>query len=336
MSRTWINETGRHKKGKNHELTYKDHLELAEKTLLQGKGSIKLHLASGLHHYSRDSDIDENTHRIVAGGGGAFLHPTHPFKFKTPDDEFTNKMSFPDFQTSRLLTWRNWGRGVGFLRHNPTFGLLTGFIYLVTAWMLMPEIGKYGPLELGSTIHDIIASPHALAWLTSLLFCFWYFTDSYSKLFRYIAGGVHALTHLLALLLISWVATAIFDGMAKIDLLNSSNILRPGTRYYYFLISGLFFSGGWLFGSLIFGAYLLISLNIFNQHPYAAFSSLAIEDYKSFLKLHIAADKLTGYTIGIRKVPTTFSRPENNQGHCVSPDDDNATEPHLVDTFISR
>ena len=49
---------------------------------------------------------------------------------------------------------------------------------------------------------------------------------------------------------------------------------------------------------------MLIALNVFRKHPNEAFSSLRIEGYKSFLRMHIAPDgRLDVYPIGLRRVP---------------------------------
>ena len=47
-------------------------------------------------------------------------------------------------------------------------------------------------------------------------------------------------------------------------------------------------AGGWLAGSFLTGLYLLVSLNVFGRHSEEAFSALRIQDYKNFLRLHIA------------------------------------------------
>jgi len=66
---------------------------------------------------------------------------------------------------------------------------------------------------------------------------------------------------------------------------------------------------GWVIGSTIMGLYLLISLNGFGRHSNEAFSALAIEDWKNFLRLRIEKDgKLTIFPIGLPTVPTSWKR----------------------------
>jgi hypothetical protein len=69
----WILDPMCHKKPQD--LSEKYLRELCETHLL---GKVKLRIAGDLHHYTRHSpDSGEGPELIVAGGGGAFLHPTH-------------------------------------------------------------------------------------------------------------------------------------------------------------------------------------------------------------------------------------------------------------------
>lgn len=62
--------------------------------------------------------------------------------------------------------------------------------------------------------------------------------------------------------------------------------------------------GGFILGTFIMGAYVLISLNLFGRHYNEAFSSLGIEDWKNFLRMQIDTNgNLTIFPIGIRRVP---------------------------------
>ena len=66
----------------------------------------------------------------------------------------------------------------------------------------------------------------------------------------------------------------------------------------------LVFGAGWILGSFVMGLYLLLSLNVFGRHGEQAFAALRIQDYKNFLRLHIARDgSLTIYPIKIERVP---------------------------------
>ena len=81
------------------------------------------------------------------------------------------------------------------------------------------------------------------------------------------------------------------------------------------------------------GAYLFVSLNVFGRHHNEAFSSLAIPDWKNFLRLHIDdSGALRIYPIGIDRVPRTW-RPASSGPRLVS-SDRRATPPRLIEPPI--
>jgi hypothetical protein len=89
----------------------------------------------------------------------------------------------------------------------------------------------------------------------------------------------------------------------------SAGEIAPGSPFLELLVAGpIVFAGGWIAGSVIMGLYLLISLSVFGRHSEEAFSALRIQDYKSFLRLHVAHDgTLTIYPVKIRRVPRRWS-----------------------------
>jgi hypothetical protein len=93
--------------------------------------------------------------------------------------------------------------------------------------------------------------------------------------------------------------------------------------------------GGFVFGALIMGAYLLLSLNVFGRHGNEAFSSLSIQDWKNFLRLHINENgDLTIYPIGIKRVPRKWTKGRGAPGPALEPDDPAATKPELIEAPI--
>ena len=90
------------------------------------------------------------------------------------------------------------------------------------------------------------------------------------------------------------------------------------------LIAGaLVFVCGGVVGGVLLGLYLLISVQVFGRHSNEAFSSLRIQDYKQWLRMHFAADgTLTIFAIGIDRVPRR------------TPDDPRATPPHLIEKVV--
>uniref|UniRef100_A0A7S3PVC3 Calcineurin-like phosphoesterase domain-containing protein n=1 Tax=Chaetoceros debilis TaxID=122233 RepID=A0A7S3PVC3_9STRA len=65
----------------------------------------------------------------------------------------------------------------------------------------------------------------------------------------------------------------------------------------------------------IFGTWLSVCLNILECHNDLAFSSLCIQHYKNFVKLHITANgELEVYAIGLDKVPTRWMKDPAHKG----------------------
>jgi hypothetical protein len=115
---------------------------------------VRVFVAGDVHHYMRfESGADESSrvHKITAGGGGAFLHPTH----RTWDQEIEEPVTkpgatprafrrpagavFPTPTKSLTLSFRNWL----FAFSNPRFGILTATLYVVFALMMMPAFMRH-------------------------------------------------------------------------------------------------------------------------------------------------------------------------------------------------
>ena len=120
------------------------------------------------------------------------------------------------------------------------------------------------------------------------------FTDTHSRIYRVIGGTVHLAAHWAAMFAIGWGALAAAAWVAP-------GVAVHALRRWSRCSSG---TGGWLAGSFLTGLYLLVSLNVFGRHSEEAFSALRIQDYKNFLRLHIAPDgTLTIYPIKLPRVP---------------------------------
>jgi hypothetical protein len=82
------------------------------------------------------------------------------------------------------------------------------------------------------------------------------------------------------------------------------------TFYPYLFAIGLYFVflAVPLAGS-VFGTWLAVSLNVFKTQTNLAYSSLMIQHWKNFLKLHITNDgDLEVFAIGLQYVPTKWTR----------------------------
>ncbi len=280
-------------------------------SLLEKKGvEVKLYLAGDLHHYRRfESEDGRRTQKITAGGGGAFLHPTHDFDFKSKmktAKSFTLENEYPTSEVSSRQDWKNL---FGFLWNNKTFGILTAVLYALLAFLIHGNVeGNFTWRKaVTATVNRCINEPLALIVVILMVIGLVFFTDSNSKFYRRVAGTIHGLTHLTAVFFLGWVGFLLMQYFIGADNFNSmayqNNNLAKINLVWLGCIVLVCGAGGYVFGSLIMGIYLFVSLHIFGRHDNEAFSALKIQDYKNFVRLHIGEDgKLTIYPFKIEKV----------------------------------
>ncbi len=300
-------------------------------------GKIHVFLAGDLHHYRRHEG-EEGKQKITSGGGGAFLHPTHGQNVEELHQDllaetatgptkqhsiFTKRAAYPDEKTSFLLCFRN----LLFPLLNPTFGLITGVLYLLFVWSAVPDLRKIDGVgnAISRTFNAMLTEPLATLLTLAIVLGFILFTDTHRRWYKWIAGGTHALLHL---------AAAFFIGWGALEWAVNGPMQLPFESSRQMLVSGLLiFIGGWIAGSFILGLYLLISLNVFGRHGNEAFSSLKIADYKNFLRMRIDPDgSLTIFPIGIERVAKRW-KPGPEGGPKYEPDGD-FTKPFLIEPPI--
>jgi hypothetical protein len=86
-------------------------------------------------------------------------------------------------------------------------------------------------------------------------------------------------------------------------------------------------------GPFVVGFYLWISVNVFLAHSNEAFGSLALPDWKNFLRLRIDPDgSLTIFPVGVERVPRKWKKTHAGPyAPAYDPDDPRATEPELIE-----
>ncbi len=303
------------------ERTYLDNnLVFLEQHVLGKKVSV--FLTGDIHHYRRHAN-EEGRQKIIAGGGGAFLHPTHvPRKETALPEGFTARKTFPEPAVSRRLCWRN----LGFVGHNPSLGLFTGFLYLLLAWMQVADLGTDGTMEwkLSRVLSAALVNPGVILLSVMVVLGMIGLADARFGRARQVAGLLHGVAHLVASLFVFWGAFAL-----------TGTLLPLGSVPQELLGAVLVFAGGFLLGPTLLGLYLLISLNGFGAHANEAFSSLTIPDWKNFLRLRIDGDgRLWLYPIGLRRVPRAWKRGQTAREPEWVADDKNATPPELIEPPI--
>ncbi|MFY9622083.1 MAG: hypothetical protein WAQ99_19875 [Pyrinomonadaceae bacterium] len=304
---------------------------------------VKAFIAGDLHHYRRFED-EQGVQKLTAGGGGAFLHPTHDFDYRKAEREsgpsvsfkgFSLRGEYPDYKDSKKMGWRD----LGFLFHNWTFGILTAVIYFALALLVHGKVAGrqltwddeafwYRAMKI--TVDRMIDEPLVLLAVVLLLLGLIFFTDSNSKRYKRWAGFLHGMAHLTAAFVFGWLGY-----LLSLWISAKLNVPIPpdySTRYnlIWFLsvlvVSGI---GGYIVGPFIMGVYLYISLHVFGRHSNEAFSALKIEDYKNFLRMHIDRNGvLTIYAIKIQTVPRDWA----DKGEYFKPS--GGTGPELIEAPI--
>ena len=289
-----------------------DLLYLRERVFAPRGIELKVYLSGDLHHYRRHEELDPDdpaspVQKVTAGGGGAFLHPTHDEDVSVLEERVADvevdgparslryglRATYPSVRRSWWLSFGN--LAFGWL--NPRFGIVPAVLYFTTAWLVASAIGfkrPSGPIEaLALTTAAFATQPGLTMWVVAVVSGFVLFNNSHSRMHRWLGGLAHAGVHWFCIFHIGWGAIAV------------SQWLLPGMGFAQFLIAGLLvFGAGWVVGSAVMGLYLLVSLNVFGRHSEEAFSALAIQDYKNFLRIHVAADgTLTLYPVRIDRVP---------------------------------
>ncbi|WP_228692802.1 metallophosphoesterase [Lunatimonas sp.] len=275
-------------------------------------------LTGDLHHYAR---YEETTARgeirqlITAGGGGAFMHPTHTLKENIePVDGYSAELKsvFPPKEASVRLSLLN----LAFPYFSLTMLTLFGLVHAFTSWILqtkrfvdgttlMEQLSKISSFGEGvgpaceAIVMALSHNPGAI-FLNLLLFGgVLVFTDvksGYGK-WNYVAGAVHGLLHLLAFYGLLWLFSYI--NLSQLGL----GINRPSQVGLF--LAEMVVLGGTL-SALIFGLYLTFSVLVLKNHITEASSSYRWEGYKNFLRIHLTGECLTIYPIGFEKVVTDW------------------------------
>jgi hypothetical protein len=311
-----------------------DLLYLREEVFAKRGIEVRVHLAGDLHHYRRHEETadsagaNEPVQKITSGGGGAFLHPTHEDDFRELHEEavveggrartFEARATYPTTRQSALLAWGN----VLFLFRNPRFGIVPAALYLMTAWLVGAASGSEVPSNpwraFVLTANAFSTHPGLGLWCMALVLGLLAFTDTHSRLYRGLGGLAHAAAHFLAMFYLGWGALDVSSRLFDATGMERAAIAGIGT-----------FVGGWIVGSMIVGLYLLISVNVFGRHSEEAFSSLKIQDFKHFLRLHVGTDgHLTIWPVRIDHVPRKW---RDRRANDTTPSQAVPGEPLIVD-----
>ena len=282
-------------------------------------------IAGDMHHFAHYSpDAADKPHRITAGGGGAYLYPTHhlPDRLELPPRR--NDRALPGGATVAPATYRlaavypsaddsrrhSWG----VLRLPYANRGLTWFIggsYLLFAWILQSAskaldgtrslINVLAPMNPQDILDAWMAfwrvirhSPSSVVFAAIIVVGLWKYRAADNPRHQ-VLGAVHGLLHVILSMLLFWLFS-----VTNVRLLDwNVDWLR---QVVLFSVEMFFIGGGT--GALLFAVYLLVSARRSGVHVNEVYSSQRLEDSKSFLRLHVGADGvLEIYPIGIPTVP---------------------------------
>jgi hypothetical protein len=291
------------------------------------KRRARVFLTGDLHFYKRHENA-EGVQKITAGGGGAFLHPTHAPATRTLRNGFEQRAAYPDEKTSAALCWRNFL----FPFLNPKSGWLYAFLYAMSAWLASASLEAADVIDLPTAWHAAlnasIRDPLNGMWLVTIVGGFIFFTDTHLRSWRILGGAFHAVLHLAAAFMVGWVALLLTTRGFELGYGTISQLLVSGV---------VTFTLGGPVGAFILGVYLFASIRLFGRHGNEAFSSLRIADHKHWLRLRIdTAGVLTIYAIAIDRVPRRWRPAVRNGEKTQEAADPRASEPRLIDRIEVR
>lgn len=292
-------------------------------------------LAGNLHHYRRhlvspekrespekeESPDEEEAplQRITAGGGGAFLHQTH----ETLDRRLRNRLitaaSFPPAEDSE----RYQKRLLLFPFLNLSAGVVPAILYVLIAMTAL--LSRHADLGMAAFVAQFLQEPWTnltspLALVPLLVMCL-LFRERRDITSIVLAVG-HAAAQLLACALTAYAAGSLASAAGAGD----------QTWMWWTLI--LTFPGGWVVGSFVLGLYLWAS-SLCSRNLAWAYAALRIQDWKSFLRLHVARDgALTIYPIGLRRVARHWRRRATGPDSSALEPEDDVDPPELIEVPI--
>lgn len=283
--------------GKHPHLYAERNLHYFQREIVAPSGAkVVLQIASGRHHYAHYRQVDGPGHHVSAGGGGAFLHPTHhlPERLELEDVKepvtYERTVTYPSLAASKGLRKRLWLLPV----RNLSFAGFLGAVHVFLAVMLGLHRGDaHESLGVANLWEALWNSPTAVLLvllMVVLLGGMVRFAHDAPGTMRFLLGVAHSIFQLAALtglLLLASRLSSLFG------------LRAPGSLPIFFAVLAVL---GGLGGALGFAAYLWVT-NCLGFHANEAYAPLRVKDFKHFLRMRIDGDgHLTVFPIGVDKV----------------------------------
>ncbi len=307
-------------------------LDFFLRTIIAPTGAtVPLLVAGDQHYYARYEHPDRQL--VTCGGGGAYLSATHRLpeqitvppretivRKASPRQEYALAARYPEARRSRRLGWGVFGR---LPARNPGFAALVGAIQTLLMLSVAETVrtvsdteGRLVTIPLALMVLVVLGGAVGLAYIP---------TGGPKGGRHFLAGTLHGVLHLALGLLggLLWAHLPVVEWTWPLPLLVAMLLYLP--------VAGLA-------GSLLVAAYLLVAAE-FEINLNELFAAQGIEDYKSFLRLHIARDgSLTIYPVGIDRVCRRWrADPDADRPDApwIVPDQPDRLRPRLVEDPIT-
>ncbi|OJF13871.1 metallophosphoesterase [Couchioplanes caeruleus] len=273
-----------------------DSVDYFIRTILAPTGAqVRLLVSGDLHHYARYTGEDREL--ITCGGGGAYLLATHQLPEKLivpPRETLTRNASrsreyalasrFPTFSESRRMSW---GAFRKIPARNAGFATMLGIIQTLTMLAMAGAAGQAGIFQRLFSIPLVFMM--VLILLGTVLFAQPPEASQDKHARHWILGLVHGFAHIALAAGGSWLWLR----------LPFHEWSWPGPLVVAAILYGPVIA---LLATQLLTLYLLIA-SLFDVNVNELFAGQGIEDSKSFLRMHIAADgTLTIHPLGVDKI----------------------------------
>ncbi|MDQ3980109.1 MAG: hypothetical protein M3314_11230, partial [Actinomycetota bacterium] len=271
----------------------RDLTDLEREVVKPAAARIVLYLKSGRHYYARFEGSD-GVQLVTAGGGGAFLHPTHhlPEVAAAPSENaagpFRRAAVYPSAEWSRRLRKRVWLLPA----YNLPLAAVLGAIQVMVVFMLSLHLDdRHRDVSFGDLGRALWESPTAFLLIILIIL-------SFGAMIRlaHDARGVPRL-------LIGLGHSALqFGGLGAVIVVASQLTSSIDGATGLIALLALVWVVGGIGGVLGVSGYLWAT-NCLGYHSNEAYAPLHHMDQKNFLRLHLdSSGELTVYPIGIDRV----------------------------------
>jgi hypothetical protein len=280
--------------------------------------TVPLLISGDLHHYCRYvAEGPEPRHYVTCGGGGAFTLGTAGTPEQLAFEDGTTagrKAAFPSHEESMAMrngVWKLVWRHKAFCA--TLSALMLGLVWVLNAASIALSTANQAarvvdaPLVAGLATHGVwgtlgdlaavlLYSPAAVVATLAIAAGFIAFAGTGASLCtpRWgppVAGLLHFAVQLAAAFALAALASPILDLTALPEALRA------------LLMAVVAIAAGWFVHGILMAAYLYVSNLAIRAHELELYSSQAIEDWKSFLRLRVDARGLTVFPIGLARVP---------------------------------